>query len=188
MKENQKKPIYRLTLSAVFIALATVLSMIKVYEPPLGGGVTLFSMLPIIMISCMFGIKWGLGVSLVYALGQMFISFGEVCSWGLTPLTLVMTFLIDYILAYFVLGLGGIFAKKGYVGICVGTVLAVFLRFICHYITGVFIFDIWCEWDNVWIYSLCYNGGYMLPEIILTTVGAAVLFKLPQIKRIMHGA
>ncbi len=186
MKQNAKKSIYKLTLSAVFIALSTVLSMIKVYEPPLGGGVTLFSMLPIIMISCMFGVRWGLGVSFVYALGQMFISFGEVCSWGLSPLVLVMTFLIDYILAYFVLGFGGIFAKKGYIGMCIGTALAVFLRFVCHYITGVFIFDIWCEWENVWIYSLCYNGGYMLPEIVITTIGAAVLFKLPQIKRIMN--
>ena len=63
MKENVKKPIFRLTVSAVFIALSTVLSMIKIYEPPLGGGVTLFSMLPIIMLSCMFGIRWGLGIS-----------------------------------------------------------------------------------------------------------------------------
>lgn len=185
MKEKRKKSIYKLTISAVFISLSTVLSMVKVYEPPLGGGVTLFSMLPVIMISCMFGIKWGLGVSFVYALGQMFISFGEVCSWGLTPLTLVMTFLIDYILAYFVLGFGGIFAKKGYVGMCIGTALAVFLRFICHFITGVFIFDIWCEWDNVWLYSLLYNGGYMLPEIVITTIGAVLLFKLPQIKKMM---
>ncbi len=186
MKENAKKPIYRLTLSAIFIALSTVLSMVKIYEPPLGGGVTLFSMVPIIMISCMFGVKWGLSVSLVYALGQMFISFGEVCSWGLTPLILAATFVFDYILAYFVLGLAGIFAKKGYVGTIIGTAFVLVLRFLCHYGTGVFIFDIWCEWDNVWIYSLAYNGGYMLPELILTTVGVALLFRMPQIKKIMN--
>jgi thiamine transporter len=185
MKENSKKSVFKLTLSAVFIALSTVLSFIKIYNPPLGGGVTLFSMLPVIMISCVFGVKWGLGVSFVYALGQMFISFGEVCSWGLAPLALVMTFLIDYILAYFVLGLGGIFRKKGYVGMCIGVAFVVFLRFICHFTTGVFIFDIWCEWKNVWLYSLLYNGGYMLPEIVITTIGAVILFKLPQIKRIM---
>ena len=70
MKENVKKPIFRLTVSAVFIALSTVLSMLKIYEPPLGGGVTLFSMLPIIMLSCMFGIKWGLGVSFAYGVAE----------------------------------------------------------------------------------------------------------------------
>ena len=186
MKENAKKSIYRLTLSAIFIALSTVLSFIKIYETPLGGGVTLFSMLPVIMISCMFGVKWGMCVSFVYALGQMFISFGEVCSWGLTPIALVATFLIDYILAYFVLGFAGILRKKGYIGLILGIVLVLILRFICHFITGVFIFDIWCEWDNVWIYSLIYNGGYMLPELVLTTVGGALLFRLPQIKKIMQ--
>ncbi len=184
----KKQNIYRLTLSAVFIALATVLSMIKIYDPPLGGSVTLLSMLPIIMISSMYGLKWGLATSFVYALGQMFLSFGEVCSWGLTPVALVLTFALDYILAYFVLGFSGIFAKKGVVGICLGTVMVLVLRFLCHYTTGVFIFDIWLpeEWNNVWLYSLCYNGGYMLPEIIFTTIGAAILFKLPQIKKIMQ--
>ncbi len=183
---NAKKNIYKLTISAVFIALATVLSMVKIYDPPLGGSVTLLSMLPIIMLSCMFGLKWGLVTSFVYALGQMFLSFGEVCSWGLTPLTLVLTFLIDYILAYFVLGFAGIFAKKGYFGMILGAVMVLILRFICHYITGVFIFDIWCEWDNVWLYSLIYNGGFMLPETIFTTIGVAILFKTPQIKKIMQ--
>lgn len=185
MKENAKKSVYKLTISAVFIALATVLSMIKVYEPPLGGSVTLLSMLPIVMLSCMFGVKWGLITSFVYGLFQMFLSFGEVCSWGLSITALVATFVIDYILAYFVLGLAGAFAKKGYIGMCLGTALAVSLRFLCHFITGVFIFDIWCEWDNVWLYSLCYNGAYMLPEIIFTTVASALLFRLPQIKKIM---
>ncbi len=184
----KKQNIQKLTLSAVFIALATVLSMIKVYDPPLGGSVTLLSMLPIIMISCMYGVKWGLVTSFVYALGQMFLSFGEVCSWGLTPLALVMTFVLDYILAYFVLGFSGAFAKKGIKGICAGTIMALMLRFLCHFTTGVFIFDIWLpeEWGNVWLYSLCYNGGYMLPEIIFTTVGAVILFRIPQIKKIIY--
>ncbi len=188
MKQNSKNNIYRLTLSAVFIALATVLSMIKIYDPPLGGSVTLLSMLPIVMISCMYGVKWGLVTSFVYSLGQMFLSFGEVCSWGLTPLALVLTFVLDYILAYFVLGFAGAFRKKGLLGICIGTVFVLILRFLCHFTTGVFIFDIWLpeEWSNVWIYSLCYNCGYMLPEIIITTIGAALLFKVPVIKKLIN--
>lgn len=186
MKENVKKPIFRLALSAIFIALATVLSMYPKIEAPLGGGVTLFSMLPIIMISCLFGIKWGLGVSLAYGFIQMMLSFAEVCSWGLTPWVLVATFVFDYVLAYFVLGFAGIFRKMGYIGIILGTALVVTLRFLCHFGTGVFIFDIWCEWENVWLYSLCYNGAYMLPELVLTTIGAAVLFKLPQTKKLIN--
>lgn len=185
MKENVKKPIFRLALSAVFIALSTVLSMYPKIEAPLGGGITLCSMLPIIMISCLFGVKWGLGVSLAYGIIQMMLSFAEVCSWGLTPWVLVATFVFDYVLAYFVLGFSGAFRKMGYVGIILGTVMVLVLRFLCHFGTGVFIFDIWCEWDNVWLYSLCYNGGYMLPELALTTAGAAIIFRLPQTKKLM---
>lgn len=185
MKENVKKPIFRLALSAVFIALSTVLSMYPKIEAPLGGGITLCSMLPIIMISCLFGVKWGLGVSFAYGIIQMMLSFAEVCSWGLTPWVLVATFVFDYVLAYFVLGFSGAFRKMGYVGIILGTVMVLVLRFLCHFGTGVFIFDIWCEWDNVWLYSLCYNGGYMLPELALTTAGAAIIFRLPQTKKLM---
>ena len=184
MKENVKKPIFRLTLSAIFIALATVLSIFKI-EAPLGGGVSICSMLPIIMISCMFGMKWGLGVSLAYGAIQMMISFAEVCGWGLSSTALVATFVFDYVVAYFVLGFAGAFRKLGYAGIIIGTIVAVTLRFICHFCTGVFIFDIWCEWDSVWLYSLLYNGAYMLPELIITTIGAAVVFRLPQTKRLM---
>ena len=180
-----KKNIQKLTLSAIFIALSTVLSMVKIYDPPLGGSVTLLSMLPVIMISLMFGLKWGLGTSFVYGLGQMMLSFGEVFSWGLTPLSLVMTFVLDYILAYFVLGFAGLFRKKGTLGLIAGTVMVLLLRFVCHFLTGVFIFDIWCEWDNVWIYSLAYNGGYMLPEIVITTIGAVLLFRIPRIKKLL---
>ncbi len=181
MKNNVRK----LTLGAIIIALSTVLSMIKIFEPPLGGSVTLFSMLPMVMYVCMVDIKWGFAVSFVYSLIQMMLSFGEVCSWGLSPVALVATFLIDYILAYTVLGFAGIFKKKGYLGICLGALLATFLRFVCHYTTGVFIFDIWCEWDSVWLYSLVYNGAYMLPEMIITSVGAFLLFKVPQIEKLM---
>ena len=188
MKANSKKSIYKVTLSAIFIALSTVLSLIKIFDPPLGGSVTLLSMLPVIMISCMYGVRWGLVTSFVYSLGQLLLSFGEVCSWGLTPFALIATFLLDYILAYTVLGFAGVFAKKGITGVCLGALIALMLRFLCHYISGVFIFDIWLpeSWKNVWLYSLCYNGGFMLPETVFTIIGAFVLFKTNAVKKIMR--
>ena len=188
MKEITKKPVYKLTLSAIFIALASALSLIKVYELPLGGSVTLLSMLPIVMLSLMLGTKWGIGSAFVYSLVQLMfgIMLDGVLGWGLTPLSLVGTIFLDYIIAFTVLGVGGIFAKKGTVGIVLGTVIAMVLRFICHFISGVIIFDIWCEWDSVWLYSLCYNGSFMLPELIITTIGAALVFSAPQIKKLIN--
>lgn len=184
--EMSKKPVYKLTLSAIFVALATVLSLIKVYKLPLGGAVTLLSMLPIVMLSVMLGVKWGLGAAFVYSLAQLALDLGDVLTWGLTPASLVGTILLDYIFAFTVLGIAGLFTKKGYLGICFGSVLVMVLRFLCHFVSGIIIFDIWCEWDSVWLYSLCYNGSFMLPELILTTVAAVLLFRLPQVKKIMN--
>ena len=189
MKENRKNT-YNLTLSAIFVALATVLSLIKVYNLPLGGAVTLFSMLPIVMVSCMLGLRWGIGSAFVYSLVQLGfgIALDGVLGWGLTPAALIGTILLDYILPFTALGFAGFAAKKGTVYMCICTAAVIIIRFICHLLSGAIIFDIWCEWENVWFYSLCYNGSYMLPELIITVVGAAIIFKLPQIKKLMNRA
>lgn len=186
--ENQKKSnIKKIALCAVMIALGTVLSFLKPYEPPLGGGVTILSMVPVAFLSCMLGLKWGFGAAFAYSLIQLFISMGEVMSWGLTAGAVIATFLLDYIIAYTVLGISGIFSKKGVWGIVTGVAIATILRFLCHFVTGVYIFDIWMpdDWNNIWLYSLCYNGGYMLPEIILTCVGTALLVKTKAIQKMI---
>ena len=181
--EIKSKKIYNLTLSACFIALATALSMIKAYKLPLGGAVTLFSMLPIILISCILGTKWGDGSAFCYSLIQLClgITLDGVLGWGLTPLALLGTIFLDYILPFTLLGFGGIGAKKNLKNALVATALVLTGRFLCHFLSGVIIFDIWCEWDSVWIYSLCYNGSFMLPELVITLLGAALI--LPKAKR-----
>ena len=193
--EMSKKPVYKLTLSAVFVALATVLSFIKVVKMPLGGSVTLLSMLPIVMISVMLGLKWGIGSAFVYSLIQLFlgITMDGLLGWGLTPVMLVGTILLDYIVAFTVLGIAGIFAKKGYAGICGGVALAIVFRFLSHFLSGFVIFKNLEQFEifgslftnRPVLYSLAYNGLYMLPELVITVVGAAILFKLPQIKKLM---
>ena len=193
--EMSKKPVYKLTLSAVFVALATVLSFIKVVKMPLGGSVTLLSMLPIVMISAMLGLKWGIGSAFVYSLIQLFlgIAMDGLLGWGLTPVMLVGTILLDYIVAFTVLGIAGIFAKKGYAGICGGVALAIVFRFLSHFLSGFVIFKNLEQFEifgslftnRPVLYSLAYNGLYMLPELVITVVGAAILFKLPQIKKFM---
>ena len=195
MNENIiKSPIYKLTLSAIFIALATGLSFIKIINMPLGGSVTLLSMLPIIMISLMLGLKWGIGSAFVYSLLQLLfgITLDGLLGWGLTPVMLVGTIFLDYILAFTVLGFAGIFAKKGYAGICAGTVIVILLRFVCHFISGFIIFSNLSQFElfgrffenRPVLYSLAYNGLYMLPELVITVIAAAVIFKLPQIKKL----
>lgn len=187
MEKKSKNQVYRMTLAAMLVALAAGLSLIKIYKLPLGGSVTLLSMLPIILLSCMLGVKWGVGSAFVYSIIQL--GFGivldGVLGWGLTPASLIGTILLDYILPFTALGLAGIAAKKGTVAVCISTAAVLSARFLCHLLSGAIIFDIWCEWENVWFYSLCYNGSYMLPELIITVIAVGILFNLPQFKKLI---
>ena len=184
-KFSSHEKILRLVTSAIMIALATVLSLITIYKAPLGGSITPLSMLPICLISLKYGVAWGMGTSFVYSLVQLGLDFSAATGWGLTKESLIACFVLDYILAFSVLGLAGIFRKKGYAGMCIGIGLAVFLRFVCHVLSGYFVFDIWCPWGNVLKYSIAYNGAFMLPELVITVAASAVLLKLPQIKNLI---
>ena len=182
MKIETKK----LTLSAVMIALSLVLSMVKIYELPLGGSITLLSMLPVATIAICYGTKWGLITSSLYAALQIFVDLAKLMGYGMTPLTWIGCLLFDYILAYGALGLAGIFRKRGTPGMCLGVTVALVVRFISHFISGAIVFAVFCPdgW-NVYLYSLAYNGSYMLPELIITVIGAILLFRLPQIKKLV---
>ena len=107
---------------ALMIALGTVLANIKIYELANGGSVTLFSMLPFILISFRHGVKWGLFTGFVNSLLQMLLGFYAPPAPGLLPL--VGMILLDYVLAFTLLGLAGAFAKpfrNRLVGVAVGT-------------------------------------------------------------------
>lgn len=195
MKKNSN--IYKLCVCAIMVALGAVLSLIKVVQMPFGGSVTLLSMLPCAMVSILLGVKWGLAASFVEAVIQLMfgITMDGIFAWGLTPSALIGTILLDYIVAFTVIGLAGLFRSKGYAGICVGTGLAVCLRFVSHLFSGAIIFAnleqfvaFGAEWvGRPWLYSLCYNGAYMLPEIVITMLAATILFKLPQVKKLIAG-
>lgn len=184
--KKTNKGLKKLALCSVMVALATVLSLIKVWQMPLGGSITLLSMLPIILISYLLDVKWGLVSAFVYSLIQLGlgIMLEGVLGWGLTPLSLCGTIFLDYIIPFTLLGLAGMFAKKNVYLLIPGAAAVLILRFISHLISGVIIFNIWCEWDNVWLYSICYNGAFMLPELIITTFAVALLCVSGALKRI----
>ncbi len=180
MSENKKINVKKLTMSGIMISLSVGLSMVKIFEMPLGGSVTLLSMLPVCMLSIMFGCKWGLFCSSVYALIQLLLDIAKVVGWGLTPAALVGCIVFDYLAAFTVLGLAGLFRKHGVPGYSGGIALASFLRFVSHVISGVVFFGSWApEGWNPFIYSISYNGLYMLPEMAFTIIGSIVLLKEP---------
>ena len=143
----------RLTISAIFIALGTILSLIQPFSLPQGGGITLLSMLPVIILSYRYGIGWGLVSSLTYAVLQMLTGFKTVAGFfvGEDKMAVWMALascLLDYIVAYGVLCLGGLFRKnnKPSVALCLGSIVAVGARYIVHIISGAIIFGSWAEW------------------------------------------
>ncbi len=187
MKGNENMNIKKMTLSAVMIALSAVLSMVKVYQLPLGGSITLLSMLPVAAVAICYGTKTGLFASLLYACVQIALDLGALMGYGMTPATWLGCLLFDYILAYGILGISGFFRKNGTIGMCVGISIACIGRFISHFISGAIVFSVWCpEGWNVYWYSVVYNGSYMLPELIITVIGAAFLFRMPAIKKIIE--
>lgn len=187
MEKNKKVSVEQLVTSAILIALAMVLSLIKVYKLPLGGSVTLMSMVPVCMISLKYGVKWGFLCSFLYGFVQLCTDLGEVMSWGMDVRMWIGCIVFDYLLAYGILGLSGIFRNKKTPVMLTGVGIAVFIRFVNHYISGSIFFDIWMpeEFDNPFLYSLIYNGSYMLPELIFTLIGAGVLFGVPVIRKLV---
>ena len=192
MKMKNKKTLM-LVEGAVMIALATVLSFVKVYKLPWGGSITLLSMTPICLYSIKRGFLAGMTVSFVYSIVQLLVDLGEVLSWGLTAGTLIACFALDYVLAYSMLGTAGLFRKAGTKGWIAGCVMALFLRFLMHFISGAFIWEsvgeVWgFNTDNKYIYSALYNGSYMLTELVFTTIAVVLLFKLTPIQKILGGS
>ena len=176
--------------SAILLSLAVVLSYVKIFTLPFDGSITLFSMLPICLVSIKYGVKWGLGTAFCYAWFQ--ILQGGVFAWGLTPAMLLASLFLDYVLAFTALGLAGIFRQKGFWGMLGGIALACAIRFLVHFVAGVVLWanlEAFIAFGKEWLnrpvlYSLCYNGIYRLPETLLTTLGAALLLKVEQIKRL----
>ena len=126
--------------SALLIAVATVLSMIKI-DLPFGGGVTIVSMLPIVIASHRFGWKWGILTAFVYSLIQLLFGLDNV-GYASTLATAIGVIFLDYVIAYTVLGLSGIFGTtRG--AVAAGIAVTFVLRVVCHLITGVWI---WGEW------------------------------------------
>ncbi len=184
----------RLVEGAVMVALSAVLSYIRVFHLPWGGSVTLLSMLPIMLYSIKHGAASGLFAAFVFSLIQL--GQGAVdglFGWGLTPVMLIACIMLDYILPFTLLGIAGTLRRYGMAGWICGTAGAIILRFLCHFLSGVVIWhsagQLWEGFvtDNEWLYSLCYNGAYMLPELFFTMAGAIALLRIPQTRRLIFG-
>ena len=179
-KQQMNTNTYKLVLSALMVALSTILCMIEVYQLPMGGGITLFGQVPVVVVSWLFGIPWGLAAGLAMSLIQMLFglsNFGYVSG----PVAYTVLVLADYILPFTLLGLGGMFKKSiknSNLAIGLGAFVVSVIRFLCHFISGI---TIWASFASeqtvgaILAYSATYNGSYMVGETILTVLGCVLL-------------
>ncbi|MBR3974278.1 MAG: energy-coupled thiamine transporter ThiT [Clostridia bacterium] len=194
--KTKNTKIVKLTECAMLLALSIILSFVTVYQMPMGGGITLLSMLPVMLVSIKYGIGTGLSVSLTFSLFQLLqgILSGNVFVYCTTASAQIICALFDYIVPFAVLGFAGIFVNIGKKNSSVnayilkavsGIAIMIFLRFVCHYITGVVIWGQWAENMSPYLYSLIYNAQYMLPECIFTAVAAAILLRVNRIRQLL---
>lgn len=150
-----------LAFMAITIALSTVLGTISVYKMPQGGSVTLGSMVPILVLTFIYGPEVGFLTGFVYGLINLITG-----PYIMHPIQV----LLDYPLPFMMLGTAGYF-KNNYVG----STVAIFARFVCHLLSGVVFFASFAGDQNPLIYSIIYNGSYLLPELIITVLVMALL-------------
>jgi len=219
----KKTNVKRLTTSAVLMAISTAIAVVCEFIPflnlPFGGTITIASMLPIIIISYMYGLKWGLFSSFTYSVIQIVVSLvhgsaGTVVGLflpesGMSVFSGIIIIFLDYIVAYTALGLGGVFRriiKNKTASLIAGGAVALLICYAFHVLSGAIFYGAWAEWfftDTIikdWaisksimssfsgaslslIYSIIYNGCYMIPEIIITAFVSVPVSRIPQIKK-----
>ena len=157
--------------AAMAMALAVATSMIKVIKLPMGGSVTLFSMLFIVLIGYWYGIKTGLTAAIAYGVLQLLLD----------PYILnVPQVLLDYILGFGALGLSGVFSKSKH-GLVKGYIIGVIGRFICSFLSGWIFFAVYTPefFNSAVLYSVVYNGSYIGLEAVVTLV----VISLPSVNK-----
>jgi len=183
-----------LTECAIMLALSFALSYAKLFEMPMGGSVTVASMLPVMLISIKYGIGTGLATCFTYSLTQLLqaLASANVFPYCETPGTLVLCILFDYVVPFTLLGLAGLFhkiklTKNTELNVYIGITSVVLLRFVCHFITGV---AIWGQWapDGMgkYLYSFLYNGGFLSLDFLICIVCAVLMFRKSEIRKLVN--
>ena len=161
LEQFQQSKISLLTFSALCVALATVLSQIRLFQMPQGGSVTAFSMLPIVLVGYWYGTKAGMSAGLVFGLLRLML--------GATVFHPIQ-FILDYPLAYAMLGAFCLFKGKRF-GLQASYIAGALGRFACSFVAGIVFFGEFApEGQHVWIYSAVYQMAYIGPEMVVTLI------------------
>ncbi len=163
--------------SAIFVAAALVLSYLKI---PIGasfggfGGSIDFVMIPLILCAIRWGLGWGLGAGLVFGTLKFFVGGGAAVNWE--------SMLLDYSIAYMFVGFAGLFRRRSGMA-WLAALTGCFARFLIHFLSGVTIYAAYVSpifgWNGTSsvVYSILYNGSYMLPNTVIAVLVCFLLQK-----------
>lgn len=180
---SNREMILKIVTGGVALALAFVLSQLKLFELPNGGTVTPASVLPIIIFAMAFGPTWGFVVAIIFSLLQL------IGGYLLTPFQVIL----DYTLGYASLGITGFaalpsakrvlyknplkrFANAGLVKAIIFTVLSYIVRWFCSVLSGVIFYSEYAGDMNPWIYSMVYNGSFLSLDLAFLLVVMVVFY------------
>jgi len=169
---NRNTKLRMLVEGAMMIALAYILSLIKIWEMPSGGSVTAGSMLPILIYAFRWGGAQGVFVGMVSGLIQFILG----PKWSVH----IISILFDYIFAFGALGVVGFLAKKNasLIRAVIGIVIGIGLRFVCSVISGVVVFASYAPaGQSPLVYSMGYNASYLVPELVISVFIFVFLYK-----------
>ncbi len=170
---EQKRKVRVLVEGALFVAMAYVLSFIEIKIAWQYGGSIDFVMIPLIIYAVRWGTGAGLMAGMVFGTVKFFLSGGVAVNW--------QSMLLDYVLAYMFVGFAGLLKNKSL--LCwLAALIGCFARFIIHFISGITIYaeympPIFMGWEmtSPTVYSILYNGSYMLPSAVIAIAGCLAL-------------
>ncbi len=170
---RKKISIRMVTEGGMMLALAVLLNQFKIYQAPNGGSVSAGSMIPLMV----FALRWGMGPGFIVGATYGLMDF-IFKPYFYHP----VQFLLDYILAFGLLGLAGIGNTKkdnsSTSMMVIGVILGIGGRMVSHILSGVVFFAEYAGDQNPWVYSIIYNGSYLIPELIIS-LGVLLLIWKP---------
>ena len=197
----------RLTTTGLLLAVSAVLFAFPMIPLPFDGELTLGGMVPIVILGYKYGMKWGFVSGLALSLIQIIIGaststpFAVPGTGAKMVIEIILVLLLDYFVAFTVLGLSGMFKnkiKKPSVSLVLGALCVCLIRFLAHFISGVIVWGAFADagmapkllggfsgYTLMIAYSLVYNGSYMLPETILTVSVCIILISVKPLRRLI---
>lgn len=182
-RAKEKKALAAMVISSMMLAIALIIKVVFMYIPmanwPNGGSISLV-LIPLVLTSLYCGPVWGGFVGISYGLINFFID--GVVGWSSNPYIILLSFVLDYFLAFGSCAIAGLFRKaffeKKAFAPSVSVLIFGAIRLVCHLFSGMLVFNSSADYEHIipdftwggFVYSITYNSTYMIPSIVICMI------------------